>query len=274
MYSGKRARAETPRQHQTTRMGGVTTSEPPGQPQSAGGVSTDHHSNSATSDNTTRLANTILAWTVPQSAYEDERLLPHSTSDKSDEKKGGEEENEEDEETEGEQEQEEEYDSDEQEEEEAIGNHHYHQRHHHQTSTTQRPEHEPLLKIPATRNIVNVASHSAAAEAQALALANLTGASPQRRPGRRFDEPERLKRPPNAYLLFNRDVRHQILAETPGLSVAEISKAISEQWSQLPQVIPQYRTYTSATMQKDSSPKYFLPMYRNGKITTIRKQKR
>lgn len=254
-------------------MGGVTTSEPPGQPQSAGGVSTDHHSNSATSDNTTRLANTILAWTVPQSAYEDERLLPHSTSDKSDEKKGGEEENE-DEETEGEQEQEEEYDSDEQEEEEAIGNHHYHQRHHHQTSTTQRPEHEPLLKIPATRNIVNVASHSAAAEAQALALANLTGASPQRRPGRRFDEPERLKRPPNAYLLFNRDVRHQILAETPGLSVAEISKAISEQWSQLPQVIPQYRTYTSATMQKDSSPKYFLPMYRNGKITTIRKQKR
>ncbi|KAI7860664.1 hypothetical protein BDC45DRAFT_1805 [Circinella umbellata] len=44
---------------------------------------------------------------------------------------------------------------------------------------------------------------------------------------------ERLKRPPNAYLLFNRDIRRRLLEESPKMTVAEISKEIGERWKRL-----------------------------------------
>ncbi|KAL0092804.1 high mobility group box domain-containing protein [Phycomyces blakesleeanus] len=47
------------------------------------------------------------------------------------------------------------------------------------------------------------------------------------------EEPERLKRPPNAYLLFNRFMRSKLLKVNPNLSVAEISKSVSAQWKEL-----------------------------------------
>ncbi|KAF7726848.1 hypothetical protein EC973_008355 [Apophysomyces ossiformis] len=47
------------------------------------------------------------------------------------------------------------------------------------------------------------------------------------------EKPERLKRPPNAFLLYNRDMRHKLLDKNPSLNVAEISKTISKQWRNL-----------------------------------------
>ena len=44
---------------------------------------------------------------------------------------------------------------------------------------------------------------------------------------------QRLKRPPNAYLLFNRDMRRRLLEESPKMTVAEISKEIGERWKRL-----------------------------------------
>ncbi|KAG0171795.1 hypothetical protein DFQ30_000335 [Apophysomyces sp. BC1015] len=51
--------------------------------------------------------------------------------------------------------------------------------------------------------------------------------------GKCTEKPERLKRPPNAFLLYNRDMRHRLLDQNPNLKVAEISKTISKQWKNL-----------------------------------------
>ncbi|ORZ12389.1 high mobility group box domain-containing protein [Absidia repens] len=45
---------------------------------------------------------------------------------------------------------------------------------------------------------------------------------------------ERLKRPPNAYLLFNRDMRRKLLDLDPKMTVSEISKDIGDRWKYLP----------------------------------------
>ncbi|ORX55759.1 hypothetical protein DM01DRAFT_1321099 [Hesseltinella vesiculosa] len=45
---------------------------------------------------------------------------------------------------------------------------------------------------------------------------------------------ERLKRPPNAYLLFNREMRGKLLAFDPKMTVAQISKEIGDRWKHLP----------------------------------------
>ncbi|KAI8890886.1 HMG-box [Backusella circina FSU 941] len=45
--------------------------------------------------------------------------------------------------------------------------------------------------------------------------------------------PERVKRPPNAYLLFNRDMRRQLQDVHQGLTSGEISKSISARWKNL-----------------------------------------
>ncbi|CAO3589058.1 unnamed protein product [Absidia cylindrospora] len=44
---------------------------------------------------------------------------------------------------------------------------------------------------------------------------------------------ERLKRPPNAYLLFNRDMRRKLLDQDPKMTVSEISKDIGDRWKYL-----------------------------------------
>jgi hypothetical protein len=47
---------------------------------------------------------------------------------------------------------------------------------------------------------------------------------------------EKLKRPPNAYLLFNRDMRRKLLKQSPKMTVAEISKVVGDWWKALPDV--------------------------------------
>jgi hypothetical protein len=47
---------------------------------------------------------------------------------------------------------------------------------------------------------------------------------------------EKLKRPPNAYLLFNRDMRRKLLKASPKMTVAEISKEVGDWWRALPKV--------------------------------------
>ncbi|KAJ1903612.1 hypothetical protein IWQ60_012558, partial [Tieghemiomyces parasiticus] len=46
--------------------------------------------------------------------------------------------------------------------------------------------------------------------------------------------PERLKRPMNAYLIFNQDMRRRLLSENPNMTVSEISRSIGDQWRALP----------------------------------------
>lgn len=50
--------------------------------------------------------------------------------------------------------------------------------------------------------------------------------------------PGKLKRPPNAYLLFNRDMRRKLLKASPKMTVAEISKEVGDWWKALPDVRP------------------------------------
>lgn len=47
---------------------------------------------------------------------------------------------------------------------------------------------------------------------------------------------EDSKRPPNAYLLFNRDMRRKLLESNPKMTVAEISKEIGDSWKKLADV--------------------------------------
>lgn len=83
----------------------------------------------------------------------------------------------------------------------------------------------------ANHSLVSVVSNSGAAEADALSkLDDINFNQPQPIP---LGKKERLKRPPNAYLLFNRDTRHKLLESMPHLTVAEISKEIGERWKAL-----------------------------------------
>lgn len=92
----------------------------------------------------------------------------------------------------------------------------------------------------ANHSLVSVVSNTGAAEADALSKlddVNFNQPSPlppaQKVPA---SQKERLKRPPNAYLLFNRDTRHKLLESMPHLTVAEISKEIGERWKTLSSV--------------------------------------
>ncbi|KAI8142614.1 high mobility group box domain-containing protein [Fennellomyces sp. T-0311] len=110
----------------------------------------------------------------------------------------------------------------------------------------------PPLATTGARNVVSVASHSGAAEAEALAGLTVPRTDNLKRlPLKRHGEkPKRVKRPPNAYLLFNRDIRHQILDGNPNLTVAEISKAISERWNSLPEESKRYYNQEAARLKQ------------------------
>ncbi|OZJ04892.1 hypothetical protein BZG36_02518 [Bifiguratus adelaidae] len=49
----------------------------------------------------------------------------------------------------------------------------------------------------------------------------------------------RIKRPPNGYLLFNKDMRRTLLEQHPGRSVKEISKEIGNRWKSLSETVRQ-----------------------------------
>ncbi|KAI7858531.1 high mobility group box domain-containing protein [Circinella umbellata] len=114
-----------------------------------------------------------------------------------------------------------------------------------------------------SRNVVSVASHSGAAEAEALA--GLTSSIQRNDVLRRLaykrhgEKPKRVKRPPNAYLLFNRDVRHKILDGNPNLTVSEISKEISERWNTLSEESKAYYNQEAARLKQrhmDDNPNF------------------
>ncbi|KAI8375239.1 high mobility group box domain-containing protein [Blakeslea trispora] len=79
--------------------------------------------------------------------------------------------------------------------------------------------------------------YSAAAEAAALESLSFKHIPPLKTSPitkRRYGIiPQKVKRPPNAYLLFNRDMRRQLHDVNQGLSSGEISKSISLRWKQL-----------------------------------------
>ncbi|KAI7883194.1 HMG-box [Lichtheimia hyalospora FSU 10163] len=62
---------------------------------------------------------------------------------------------------------------------------------------------------------------------------------------------ERLKRPPNGYLLFNRDMRRKLLEKSPKMTVAEISKEIGDMWKQLPKNQREWYMQQAALIKQD-----------------------
>ncbi|KAI8341787.1 hypothetical protein BC941DRAFT_173561 [Chlamydoabsidia padenii] len=94
-------------------------------------------------------------------------------------------------------------------------------------STLSSPSQHPLA----------VASLSGAAEADALDQATLVGIHPCEGNKGNGEKVERLKRPPNAYLLYNREMRPKLLDQNDNLNPALISKLISQSWRDLPQEI-------------------------------------
>jgi hypothetical protein len=52
----------------------------------------------------------------------------------------------------------------------------------------------------------------------------------------RVGTPIRVTRPPNAYLLFNKEMRRILKDQDPTMKVAEISKEVGHRWKNMPQV--------------------------------------
>jgi hypothetical protein len=50
------------------------------------------------------------------------------------------------------------------------------------------------------------------------------------------DSPTRVTRPPNAYLLFNREMRKKLKQSNPNMTVGEISKEVGTRWKSLSKV--------------------------------------
>lgn len=84
---------------------------------------------------------------------------------------------------------------------------------------------------------------------------------------------EKLKRPPNAYLLFNRDVRGKLLSSCEKMTVAEISKEVGDGWKALPDVkrknivkIKRHKAFTRVSLFF-----FFSSQYRNKKNVTLKR---
>lgn len=51
------------------------------------------------------------------------------------------------------------------------------------------------------------------------------------------ETPIRVTRPPNAYLLFNKEMRKILKDQDPTMKVAEISKEVGSRWKNMPKVL-------------------------------------
>ncbi|EPB89641.1 hypothetical protein HMPREF1544_03573 [Mucor circinelloides 1006PhL] len=67
---------------------------------------------------------------------------------------------------------------------------------------------------------------------------------------------QKLKRPPNAYLLFNRDMRRKLLKQSPKMTVAEISKEVGDWWKALPDVEREYYVKEASILKEEHLKKY------------------
>ncbi|KAI8095573.1 high mobility group box domain-containing protein [Thamnidium elegans] len=68
--------------------------------------------------------------------------------------------------------------------------------------------------------------------------------------------PGKLKRPPNAYLLFNRDMRRKLLKASPKMTVAEISKEVGDWWKALPDDKREYYVKEASILKQEHLKKY------------------
>lgn len=71
-----------------------------------------------------------------------------------------------------------------------------------------------------------------------------------------MSQQEKLKRPPNAYLLFNRDMRRKLLKATPKMTVGEISKEIGDWWKILPAEKKEYYVKEASLLKEEHLKKY------------------
>ncbi|CEG63618.1 hypothetical protein RMATCC62417_00733 [Rhizopus microsporus] len=120
--------------------------------------------------------------------------------------------------------------------------HHPSTKHHHSLYNHYLPsmyqQQEEREKKDVRYKIIPNLTFSAAAEAAALdsLTFNTNDIKPSLSTQRKYGTaPEKVKRPPNAYLLFNRDMRRKLKGYNQGLSSGEISKNISQRWKQLSQ---------------------------------------
>ncbi|CEP12666.1 hypothetical protein [Parasitella parasitica] len=67
---------------------------------------------------------------------------------------------------------------------------------------------------------------------------------------------EKLKRPPNAYLLFNRDMRRKLLEQSPKMTVAEISKEVGDWWKALPDAEREYYVKQASMLKEEHLKKH------------------
>ncbi|KAI9487534.1 MAG: high mobility group box domain-containing protein [Benjaminiella poitrasii] len=66
-----------------------------------------------------------------------------------------------------------------------------------------------------------------------------------------FGQEKKLKRPPNAYLLFNKDMRRKLLEQSPKMTVAEISKEVGDWWKALPNDKRQYYVEKASLLKEE-----------------------
>lgn len=59
-------------------------------------------------------------------------------------------------------------------------------------------------------------------------------------PDERAGTPIRITRPPNAYLLFNKEMRKILKEQDPTMKVADISKEVGSRWKNMPKVKNNY----------------------------------
>jgi len=62
-----------------------------------------------------------------------------------------------------------------------------------------------------------------------------------------------IKQPPNAFLIFNRNIRQKIKNENPDMSVSEISKRVSDAWKALPEEQKNKYYEEAKSLRKDFS---------------------
>ncbi|KAI9312392.1 hypothetical protein BX666DRAFT_830230 [Dichotomocladium elegans] len=121
----------------------------------------------------------------------------------------------------------------------GVRSYRYHHHHHHQyspppsspSSSVSSAGHDDDLLAQCINN--TFASQTVIEPTTIDSLDALIQASSSEKKPAIAAERERLKRPPNAYLLFNRDMRRKLLEISPKMTVAEISKEIGERWKQL-----------------------------------------
>ncbi|KAF7728738.1 hypothetical protein EC973_005575 [Apophysomyces ossiformis] len=95
---------------------------------------------------------------------------------------------------------------------------------------------------------ISVATQLGAEEAEALAsFDDMSKNAKKEKP----PQQERIKRPPNAYLLFNRDMRRKLLQISPKMTVAEISKEIGDRWKVLPMEQRQEYIHEAMLLKQD-----------------------